>query len=72
MVAIDYSTKWVKAEALVSITPAKIREFIYKNIICRYEVPHTIILDNDTQFNCEEFKEFCDDLHIKNVFTSVV
>ena len=71
VVAVDYFAKWVEAEALASITPAKIREFVYKNIVCRYGVPHTIVLDNDTQFNYEEFKEFCDDLQIKKVFTSV-
>ena len=46
VVAIDYFTKWIKAEALVPITPAKIKEFMYKNIICQYGVPHTIISDN--------------------------
>ena len=71
VVAINYFTKQVEAEALTSIIPAKIREFVYKNIVYRYRVPHTIVLDNDTQFNCEEFKEFCDYLQIKNVFTSV-
>ena len=40
----------------------KIKEFIYKNIICWYKVPHTIISNNGTQFDCDEFKEFCDDL----------
>ena len=29
VVAINYFTKWVEAEALVSITPAKIKEFVY-------------------------------------------
>ena len=71
MVAVDYFTKWVKVEALASITPAKTREFIYKNIVCRYKIPHTIISDNITQFDCEEFKQFCDDLQIKKVFTSI-
>ena len=71
MVTIDYFIKWVEAEALASITPAKIREFIYKNIVYRYGVPHTIVLDNDTQFDCEQFKEFYDNLQIKKVFTSV-
>ena len=33
MVAVDYFTMWVGAEALASITPMKIKEFIYKNII---------------------------------------
>ena len=69
--AVDYFTKWVEAEALASITSSKIKEFIYKNIVCRYEVPHTIIFDNSTQFNCDKFKEFCDDLQIKKVFSSV-
>ena len=34
VVAIEYFIKWVKAEALASITHTKIREFIYRNIIC--------------------------------------
>ena len=34
VVAVGYFTKWVKVKALASITPAKIREFVYKNIIC--------------------------------------
>ena len=42
VVAIDYFTKWVEAEALPSITPA-IKEFVYKSIIYHYGVPHTIV-----------------------------
>ena len=71
VVAVDNFTKWVEAEALASITPTKIREFVCKNIICRYGVPHAIIIDNDTQFDCKKFKEFCNNLQIKQVFTSV-
>ena len=47
---------------LAFITPAKIKEFVYKNIIYRYRVPHTIVSDNGTQFHYDEFKEFCDNL----------
>ena len=61
VVTIDYFTKWVKTKTITSITPSKIREFIYKKIVCRYGVPHNIISDNDTQFDCKEFKEFCND-----------
>ena len=50
----------------------KIKEFVYKNIVYRYGVPHTIVSDNGTQFDCDEFKEFCNDLQIKKVFSSVV
>ena len=48
-----------------------IKEFIYKNIIYWYKVPHTIVSDNRTQLDSDEFKEFCDDLQIKKVFSSV-
>ena len=64
VVAIDYFTKLVEAEALTSITPVKIKQ-------CVYGVPHTIVSNNDKQFDYDEFKEFCDNLHIKKVFPSV-
>ena len=51
VVAVDYFTKWVEAEVLVSITPTKIKKFVYKNIVYRYGVLHTIIFDNGTQFD---------------------
>ena len=54
---VDHFSKWVEAEALASITPVKIKEFIYKNIIYRYGVPHTIISNNGTHFDCDEFKK---------------
>ena len=69
--AVNYFTKWVEAIALASTTPIKIKEFIYKNIICWYGVPHTIVSYNGTQFDCDEFKEFCDDLQIKKAFSLV-
>ena len=71
VVVVDYFIKWVEAEALTSIMPAKIKKFFYKNIIYRYGVPHTIISSNDKQFDCDEFKEFCDNLQIKKVFSSI-
>ena len=71
MVAMDYFTKWVEAEALALITPMKIKEVVYRNIVCRYGAPYTIISDNDKQFDCNEFKEFFDKLQIKKFFSSV-
>ena len=49
----------------------KIKKFIYTNIIYRYGVPHTIIFNSGTQFDCDKFKELCDDLQIKKVFSSI-
>ena len=62
VVAFNYFTKWVEVEPLASNMATKIKEFIYKNIVCRYGVPYTIMSDNRTQFNHDEFKEFCDNL----------
>ena len=51
LVAIDYFTKWVEAETLAKITEARIRSFVWKNIICRFGIPRTITTDNGRQFN---------------------
>ena len=66
LVAIDYFTKWVKAEALSTITEAKIQSFVWKNIICRFGIPRTIILENGWQFDSQGFRDFCSSLGIKN------
>ena len=46
LVTIDYFTKWVEVEALATITKARIRSFVWKNIICRFGIPKMIISDN--------------------------
>ena len=51
MVTIDYFTKWVEVKALATITEARIQNFVWKNIICRFRIPQTIISDNGQQFN---------------------
>lgn len=51
LVAINYFTKWVVAEALAIITEAKIHNFVWKKIVCRFGIPRMIILDNGRQFD---------------------
>ena len=58
IVAIDYFTKWV-AEPIATITKAKIRNFVWKNIVYRVGIPNTIILDNGKQFENPKFQKFC-------------
>ena len=70
LVTIDYFTKWVEAEALSTITEAKIQSFVWKNIICRFGIPLMIISDNGRQFNSQAFRDFCSSLGIKNRFSS--
>ena len=66
MVAVNYFTKWVEAEALVNIRDIDVKEFIWKNIITRFGVPDSLILDNGLQFDSRSFREFCNNLGIKN------
>ena len=47
MIDVDYFTKWVEAESLAQITKNKMKDFIQKSIIYRFDLPHTIITDND-------------------------
>jgi len=71
LVAIDYFTKWVEAEALATITKSRIQSFVWKNIICRFGIPLTIISDNGRQFDNQAFRDFYSGLGIKNQFSSL-
>jgi hypothetical protein len=70
VVAVDYFTKWVEVEPLVNITAKSIERFLWKNIVCRYGVSHAFITDNGKQFDCEPFRKWCNELHIRNYFSS--
>ena len=70
VVAIDYFTKWVEAKPVTTITKAKVTSFVWKNIIYRFGVPHVIISDNGKQFNNPKFQNFCQDLGVKNHYSS--
>ncbi|XP_075633305.1 uncharacterized protein LOC142605747 [Castanea sativa] len=59
------------AKALATVTEARIQNFIWKNIICRFGIPRTIISDNGWQFDSQNFRDFCSSLGIKNQFSSL-
>jgi len=58
VVAIEYFTRWIEAK----------RE---QNIICRFGVPRTLIVDNGKQFDSDKFKELCQSIGTKIAFVSV-
>ena len=43
VVRIDYITKWVEAAPLAKITEPNVRNFIWKNIICRFGIPRVLV-----------------------------
>ena len=70
IVTIDYFIKLVEAEPVTMITEVKVTSFVWKNIICKFEVLHVIILDNRKQFDNPKFRKFCQDLGVKNHYSS--
>jgi len=71
IVVIDYFTKWIEAKPLATITAQQVQQFVWKDIICWYGVPHTIITDNGRQFIDKELAKFYTGLDIKHVTSSV-
>ena len=43
VVRIDYITKWVEAAPLAKIIEPNVRNFIWKNIICRFGIPRVFV-----------------------------
>uniref|UniRef100_A0A2N9GA19 Uncharacterized protein n=1 Tax=Fagus sylvatica TaxID=28930 RepID=A0A2N9GA19_FAGSY len=70
VVGIDYFTKWVEAEPLATITEKNIRGFVWKVIICRFGILRVFISDNGRQFDNSPFREFCEELGIRNHYSS--
>jgi hypothetical protein len=70
VVAVDYFTKWTEVEPLANITTMAIQRFLWKNVVCRYGVPHAFVTDNGKQFDCEPFRKWCAELSIRNYFSS--
>ena len=71
LVATDYFSKWVEAEAYTSIKDKDVKRFVWKNIECRFGIPQAIIVDNGPQFDSSAFKDFCVELHIKNSYSTL-
>ena len=69
--AIDYFIKWVEEEALATITEARIHKFVWKNIVCKFNILRAITSNNGRQFDNQGFRMFCLNLGIKNQFSSL-
>ena len=70
LVAINYS-KWVEAKPLAMITEAKVKDFVWQSIICRFGLPRVLITNNGCQFSSSKFVNFSQSLHVSHHFTSI-
>ncbi|KAG7559439.1 Ribonuclease H domain [Arabidopsis thaliana x Arabidopsis arenosa] len=65
LVLTDYFSKWIEAEAYISIEDSVVKTFLWKHITCRYGVPYEIVTDNGPQFISNDFEDFCSAWGIK-------
>ena len=70
LVGTDYFTKWVEAKPLANIRDVDVKRFIWKSIVTRFGVRHTLISDNGLQFDSRAFRKYCSDLGIKNRYST--
>ena len=47
LIAPDHFTKWIEVEAFASIKDKDVTQFIWKNIVCRFDIPRSIVSDNE-------------------------
>ena len=59
LIFVDSFTKWVEAFATPSIEASVIANIFYRDIICRFGSPRTILSDRGKQFDCALFREIC-------------
>ena len=55
---------------MVNIRDTDAKKFVWKNIVTRFGIPHTLISDNKLQFDSKAFKRYCCDLGITNRYST--
>ena len=70
LMATDYFSKGIEAEAFFSIKDKDVTQFIWKNIVCQFGIPKSIVSDNGPQFDSRVYRNFCQELKIKNLYST--
>ena len=70
LLATNYFSKWIEAEAFSSFKDRDVTQFIWKNIVCRFGIPKSIVSDNGPQFHSRVYRNFCQELKIKNLYST--
>ena len=66
LVGTDYFIKWVKAKPLANIKDMDAKRFIWRNIVTRFGIPHTLISCDVLQFDSKAFRKYYGELGIRN------
>ena len=71
LVGTDYFTKWVEAKPLVNIRDVDVKKFVWKNIVIRFGIPHSLFSNNGLQFDSKSFRRYCCELEITNRYSTL-
>nr|KYP31646.1 Retrovirus-related Pol polyprotein from transposon 17.6 [Cajanus cajan] len=71
IVVVDLFIKWIEAEPLACISAHRVQKFLWRNIITRFGIPHSLVTDNGLQFTDRKLNEFLTGLGIQHKVTSV-
>ena len=71
LVGIDYFIKWVELEPLANIRDVDTKRFVWKNIVTRFGILHSLISDNGLQFDSKAFRNYCGELGITNRYSTL-
>lgn len=71
LVGINHFTMWIEAEPIATILATNVRKFIWKNIVCQFGIPNTLISPNKTYFMDKGVEKFLESLGIKHRATSL-
>ena len=59
----------MESEPFSNIRDVDARRFIWRNIITKFGVPHTLISNNGLQFDSKAFRRYCGELGIRNRYS---
>ncbi|XP_070050286.1 uncharacterized protein [Nicotiana tomentosiformis] len=66
LVAIVYFTKWVEASTYKAVIKKVVVYFVQNNIVYRFGISESIIIDNSTNLNSDRMREICEKFRIVN------
>lgn len=70
IVAVDYATKWVEAEATRTTDAVETAKFLIDRIICKYGCPEEILTDRGSNFKSTLVLELMKGLGVRTSFTT--
>lgn len=60
----------MEAEPSSNIRDVDAKKFVWKNIVTRFGIPHTLISNNELQFDNKTFRRYCCELDIRNRYST--